>query len=109
MPAALACRVTPRRGRGQGGGQVMEYVVYPRAFTVQPGAMPRPRGEQAPTMNVVLHDVAGNVVRLVFALEDWRGFQSYVADHEAAAKAAATRRLLLGPDGRAPTLKGPKH
>lgn len=83
----------------------MEFVVYPRSFFVQPGSV-----GGSDVMQVIAADVDGAIVRIVFGPRDWEGFQAYVADHEAAARAAterakaaeaseAARALLLSPTG----------
>ena len=77
----------------------MEIAVFPQAFTVTPGRVPTPTGDMD-VMHVVLVDVGGTNFRITFGVDDWKGFQAFVADHETAAKAAAARARLLGPDGR---------
>lgn len=85
----------------------MEFVVYPRSFFVQPGQV-----GGSDVMQVILQDVSGDTVRIVFGSGDWEGFQAYVADHEAAAraateraKAAEARALLLSPKGMTAALR----
>lgn len=86
----------------------MEISVFPRSFTVAPGMAGSTKG-QVPVMHVVVQDSGGTVVKITFGLDDWAGFQAYVADFEEAARSAAARAVLLGPGGRAPTLKTGPH
>lgn len=60
-------------------------------------------------MVVTILDAGGTVVRVTFGAEDWAGFQAFVADWEAAGKAASARAQILAPGGFAKTLKEPKH
>ena len=85
----------------------MEFVIYPRSFFVQPGSV-----GGSDVMQVILQDVSGDTVRVVFGAGDWEGFQAYVADHEQGgrdaterAKAAEARAVLLDPNGMAATLR----
>ncbi len=86
----------------------MELVFYPRSFNIQPGKVAAPEGERD-VVSVIIQDVSGNTCRVIFGGSDWEGFQQFVADPAGAGERAKARALLLGPDGRAPTLKTRKH
>ena len=54
----------------------MEHVVFPRQFLVTAA-----KAGDTDTMAIVIQDVGGDTVRIVFGLADWPGFQAFVADH----------------------------
>jgi len=68
----------------------MEHVVFPRQFLVTAA-----KAGDTDTMAIVIQDVGGDTVRIVFGLADWPGFQAFVADHEAAARSAEARAQIL--------------
>jgi Flp pilus assembly secretin CpaC len=86
----------------------MEFVFYPRGFGVAAAKSPTIQGGEMDTMVVMLQDVGGDTVKVVFGAEDWKGFAAFVADPEKAAKAAQARAKIL-PGGKAPTLRERKH
>ena len=88
----------------------MEIGVFPRMFNVQPGKAPNPQGgEPIDTMILTFVDTGGTVVRVMLGLPDFEQFQAAIADHEAAAQAAAARSKIISPGGLAPTLKMRNH
>ena len=94
----------------------MEHVVYPLRFGVEKSLTSVISGGETETMTVTFLDTNRDVVKVIFGLDDWAGFQRWVSDHEAEKakqaeeqKAAVARAMLLAPGGMAPTLKEPKH
>ncbi len=87
----------------------MEISVFPRAFNVSPGKAPAIQGGETDVMHVVVQDVSGNIVRVTFGLEDWAGFQAFVADPAGAAERAKARAKIVGPGGLAASLREKKH
>ena len=81
-----------------------EHTYFPRTFGVAPAMSPGAEGPVA-VMQMTFLDVGGDVVRILFGLDDWGPFQRAVADHVEFAKeakaqalaAAAREKILLAP------------
>ena len=58
-----------------------EHTYFPRTFGVAPGMSPNAEGGQTPIMGMTFLDTGGDVVKILFGLDDWAAFQRAVADH----------------------------
>ena len=72
-----------------------EHTYFPRTFGVSPGMSPNAEGGQTPVMTMTFLDVGGDVIRIVFGLDDFAAYQRAIADHEAFAREAKAQREAL--------------
>lgn len=87
----------------------MEIRVFPRGYNLVRSSAPGKDGGPQEVVSLTILDAGGVAVTAIFSESAWEEFAAFVADPEAAAAKQQARERILGPGGRAPTLKTGPH